>query len=100
MLRPFRHVTASLGQAWQNVTWREVASGPLSSRFARVRVRAAHRDQPRDEEWLIIEWAEGAKEPAHYWFSNMSTRTAWPEMAETVMSRWRKPESRVQSLRT
>jgi len=76
------------GQAWQSVTWREGTAGPLSSRFARVRVRAAHRDQPRDEEWLIIEWAEGAKEPAHYWFSNMSTRTAWPEMADTVMSRW------------
>jgi hypothetical protein len=54
-----------------------------------MRVRAAHRDQPRDEEWLIIEWAEGAREPAHYWFSNLPTRTAWPEMADTVMSRWR-----------
>jgi hypothetical protein len=36
-----------------------------------VRVRAAHRDRPRDEEWLIIEWAEGADEPAHYWCSNL-----------------------------
>ncbi|WP_460587571.1 transposase [Haliea atlantica] len=35
------------GQAWRNVTWRDGTSGPLSSRFARVRVRAAHRDQPR-----------------------------------------------------
>lgn len=77
------------GQAWRSVTWREGTSGPLRSRFARVRVRAAHRDQPRDEEWLIIEWAEGAKEPAHYWFSNLSRRMAWPEMADTVMSRWR-----------
>jgi len=77
------------GQAWQSVIWREGTLGPLRSRFARVRVRAAHRDQPRDEEWLIIEWAEGAKEPAHFWFSNMSTRTAWPEMVDTVMSRWR-----------
>ena len=77
------------GQAWQTVTWREGTSGPLSSRFARVRVRAAHRDQPRDEEWLIIEWAEGAKEPAHYWFSNLPTSMTWPEMAGTVMSRWR-----------
>ncbi len=77
------------GQAWRRVTWREGTSGPLRSRFARVRVRAAHRDQPRDEEWLIIEWAEGAKEPAHYWFSNLPRRMAWPEMADTVMSRWR-----------
>ncbi len=77
------------GQAWQRVMWREGTSGPLRSRFARIRVRAAHRDQPRDEEWLIIEWAEGAKEPAHYWFSNLPTRMAWPDMADTVMSRWR-----------
>jgi hypothetical protein len=51
----------------------------LSSRFARVRARAAHRDLPRDEQWLIIEWAEGANEPAHYWFSNLPRRTAWQD---------------------
>ena len=77
------------GQAWRTVAWREGASGSLRSRFARVRVRAAHRDRPRDEEWLIIEWAEGAEEPAHYWFSNLSRRIAWQEMADTVMGRWR-----------
>ncbi|WP_460586617.1 hypothetical protein [Haliea atlantica] len=44
---------------------------------------------PVDEEWLIIEWAEGAKEPAHYWFSNLPRRMAWSEMVDTVMSRWR-----------
>ena len=77
------------GQAWRSVTWREGTSGALSSRFARVRVRAAHRDRPRDEEWLIIEWAEGADEPAHYWFSNLPKRIAWQAMADTVMGRWR-----------
>lgn len=77
------------GQAWRTVTWREGGSGSLRSRFARVRVRAAHRDRPREEEWLIIEWAEGAEEPAHYWFSNLSRRIAWQEMADTVMGRWR-----------
>ena len=77
------------GPAWRSVTWRKGASGPLRSRFARVRVRAAHRDRPRDEEWLIIEWAEGADEPAHYWFSNLPRRIAWQAMAATVMGRWR-----------
>lgn len=76
-------------QAWCTVTWREGAAQPLSSRFARTRVRAAHRDRPRDEEWLIIEWAEGADEPAHYWFSNLPERTPWQEMVDTVMGRWR-----------
>jgi SRSO17 transposase len=77
------------GHAWRTVTWRAGSSGPLSSRFARVRVRAAHQDRPRDEEWLIIEWAEGAEEPAHYWFSNLPRSMTWREMADTVMSRWR-----------
>ena len=49
------------GKRWRTVTWRQGVSEPLSSRFARVRVRAAHRDRPRDEEWLIIEWADGCR---------------------------------------
>jgi SRSO17 transposase len=77
------------GKRWRTVTWRQGVSEPLSSRFARVRVRAAHRDQPRDEEWLIIEWADGADEPAHYWFSNLPRNLPWQEMIDTVMGRWR-----------
>ncbi len=76
-------------KAWRTVTWRQGVSEPLSSRFARVRVRAAHRDLPRDEEWLIIEWAEGADEPAHYWFSNLPKNLTWQAMVNTVMGRWR-----------
>jgi SRSO17 transposase len=52
-------------------------------------VRAAHQDRPRDEEWLIIEWAEGADEPAHYWFSTLPKNTPWQKMINTVMGRWR-----------
>jgi SRSO17 transposase len=76
-------------QAWRTVTWREGVAGPLSSRFARVRVRAAHRDRPRDDEWLVIEWAEGADEPAHYWLSNLPKHLPWQAMIDTVMGRWR-----------
>src|SRR4051794_33641681 len=57
--------------SWQTISWREGAAGALISRFARVRVRAAHRDEwrtePRDEEWLLIEWPEGDAEPTKYW---------------------------------
>jgi SRSO17 transposase len=77
------------GSQWRTVTWRAGVAEPLSSRFARVRVRAAHRNRPRDEEWLIIEWAEGADEPAHYWFSNLPKNTPWQQMINTVMGRWR-----------
>jgi len=38
-------------------------------------VRAAHRDEwraePRDEEWLLIEWPEGDAEPAKYWLATL-----------------------------
>jgi SRSO17 transposase len=58
---------------WQTISWREGSAGALTSRFARVRVRAAHRDEwraePRDEEWLVIEWPEGDAEPAKYWLA-------------------------------
>ncbi len=76
-------------QAWRTVSWREGIAGPLSSRFARVRVRPAHQNQARDEEWLIIEWAEGAAEPAHYWLSNLAERLPWQAMIDTVIGRWR-----------
>lgn len=76
-------------RCWRTLTWREGSDQPLSSRFARVRVRAAHRDQPREEEWLIIEWPADADAPAHYWFSNLAKATPWQAMANTVMSRWR-----------
>src|SRR5215469_7806867 len=58
-------------EAWQTVAWREGSAERLSSRFARQRVRAAHRDtelsQPRAEEWLLIEWPENETEPTKYW---------------------------------
>ena len=43
--------------AWQPITWREGSNTPLSSRFARLRVRPAHdeskRNEPAAEEWLF-----------------------------------------------
>ena len=46
-------------RAWQTIGWREGSAAPLSSRFARVRVRAAHRGKLHAEEWLLIEWPKG-----------------------------------------
>jgi SRSO17 transposase len=61
--------------AWRSVTWREGAKGPLTSRFAAVRIRPAHRDHwrsaPRPEEWLLIEWPKAESEPTKYWLSNL-----------------------------
>jgi SRSO17 transposase len=75
--------------SWRTVTWRQgTSSEPLRSRFARLRVKAAHRDLPRAEEWLIIEWARHAEEPAHYWLSNLPEDMPWQAMVDTVMGRW------------
>ena len=45
-------------RSWRRIEWREGTAERLSSRFARVRVRVAHRDyaltESRPEEWLLI----------------------------------------------
>jgi SRSO17 transposase len=74
--RPFSVKALTLRQpksVWQTISWREGTAAPLASRFACLRVRPAHRDEkltePRPEEWLLIEWPEGDKEPTKYWLS-------------------------------
>jgi SRSO17 transposase len=78
--------------AWRKVTWREGTNGELSSRFAAVRVRPAHRDtkrsEPWPEEWLLIEWPDGDAEPAKYWFSNLSRRTTLKRLVRIAKARW------------
>src|SRR5215207_8504633 len=68
-------------EAWTEISWREGTADRLTSRFARVRVRAAHRDYWRNElrpqEWLVIEWPEGEKEPTKYWFSTLPEDIGW-----------------------
>jgi SRSO17 transposase len=64
-------------------TWSGCGRPPklLTSRFARVRVRAAHRDywlaESRQEEWLLIEWPEDEKAPTKYWFSTLPANIAF-----------------------
>jgi SRSO17 transposase len=80
-------------EAWQIITWREGADEWLKSRFARVRVRPAHRDYrldaPRPEEWLSIEWPEHEAEPAKYWFSTLPAGIAFRELVDATKLRWR-----------
>jgi SRSO17 transposase len=79
--------------AWQTVTWREGSADWLSSRFARCRVRPAHRDtkltKPRAEEWLLIEWPTGETEPTKYWFSTLSEDIAFDRLVDLTKLRWR-----------
>jgi len=80
-------------EAWQTVAWREGSAERLSSRFARQRVRAAHRDtelsQPRAEEWLLIEWPENEKEPTKYWLATLPEEIAFDRLVDLTKLRWR-----------
>src|SRR5215210_4421645 len=80
-------------EAWTEISWREGAADRLTSRFARVRVRAAHRDywlnEPRPQEWLLIEGPEGEKEPTKYWFSTLPEDIGFARMVELAKLRGR-----------
>ncbi len=78
---------------WQHVTWREGSNAALGSRFARVRVRAAHRDEQRrklpEAQWLLIEWPEGDEEPLKYWLATLAEDTPLERMVYETKMRWR-----------
>lgn len=78
---------------WQRVTWRAGTNGLLTSRFAAVRVRPAHRDEqrhePRPEEWFLVEWPEGEDAPTKYWLSTLPLETPLAELVSQTKLRWR-----------
>jgi SRSO17 transposase len=80
-------------EAWSEIAWREGSTDWLASRFARVRVQAAHRDywlnEPRPQEWLLIEWPHGEKEPTKYWLSTLPEDIGFKRMVELAKLRWR-----------
>jgi SRSO17 transposase len=76
-------------KSWQQISWREGTNGTLSSRFARVRARAAHDNQARAEEWLLIEWPEAEAEPTHYWLSTLPKKLAFKKLVRHAKARWR-----------
>jgi len=80
-------------RAWRTIEWREGTTDTLSSRFARVRVRAAHRDynltDARPQEWLLIEWPKGEKEPTKYWLSTLPKTISFCRLVDLAKLRWR-----------
>ena len=78
---------------WQNLEWREGTNFTLRSRFARVRVRAAHRDnqraQLRPQEWLLIEWPADQAEPEKYYLSTLPETTDLSDLVRAAHMRWR-----------
>jgi SRSO17 transposase len=78
-------------RAWQAITWREGASEPLRSRFARVRVHARGEGctQGEPEEWLLIEWPKKEEKPTKFWLSTLERNIAFDRLVDTTMMRWR-----------
>ena len=78
--------------AWRTVSWRAGTNQMLRSRFAALRVRAAHRDykrtREREEEWLLIEWPRDEAEPNKYWFSTLLAKTSLKTLVHTAKARW------------
>jgi SRSO17 transposase len=88
-----KQVALSLrASAWKIVKWREGSRKDLTSRFAAVRLRPAHRDyllsEPYPEEWLLIEWPEGEPEPTKYWLSTLSEETPLKQLVRIAKHRW------------
>lgn len=80
-------------EAYRSVTWREGSNTNLSSRFAAVLVRPAHRDylgtEMRAEEWLLIEWPEGDLEPLKYFLSTAPDDATLEQIVFVTKMRWR-----------
>jgi len=77
----------------RRVNWREGTNGMMHSRFAALRVRAAHRDywrkEPHPEQWLLIEWPKTEKEPTKYWLSNLPSSIPLRKLVAIAKLRWR-----------
>ena len=80
-------------QRWRRIAWRNGTKGPLSARFAAMRVRVADGPRnadkvrlPSEEVWLIGEWRNSGEKK--YYLSNLPKRTSLRRLATTVKARW------------
>ena len=81
--------------AWRTVAWRQGSRGVERSRFARIRVWAAHawREQahpPRVAEWLLVEWPQGADPAVKYWLAPWGSQPLGLRgLVRAARARWR-----------
>jgi len=77
---------------WREVSWREGSKETLRSRFAAVWVRPAYEDDRKaglqPEQWLLIEWPQGAAEPSGYWLSTLSAKSSLKRLVGFSKQRW------------
>jgi SRSO17 transposase len=79
--------------ALRSVTWRKGTKGPLSGRFAMIRVRPADGPRthpnnyhlPGDEVWLI---AEFRTDETKYYLSNLPATASFKKVVSAIKARW------------
>jgi SRSO17 transposase len=81
-------------KTWRIVQWRAGTGKRLSSRFAPIRVRAAHRKalraaDPRAQAWLLLEWPQGEKKPTKYRLTTLPNDIACSRLVDIAKLRWR-----------
>jgi len=83
------------GLRWRRIAWRQGSKGPLSARFAAVRVRVAdgprsprHGHLPGEEVWLVANGAWRSNGERKYYLSNLPPGTALLRLAATIKARW------------
>jgi SRSO17 transposase len=80
-------------ESWFKVSWREGAKGPITGRFATVRVRPSNGPKRRRQilepvQWLLVEWPVTAPEPTKFWLSNLPEDTSLTELIYWAKLRW------------
>lgn len=82
---------------WRQVSWRRGTKGPLSARFAAIRVRVADgppqrigstgaQHMPGEEVWLVGEHRSSGERK--YYFSNLPADTPIKQLAGAIKARW------------
>jgi SRSO17 transposase len=79
-------------EAWRKITWRQGTKGPLTSRFAALRVQPApeHWKGKVTEPvcWLLMEWPTAEAGPTKYWFANLPEQTDLNRLVYWAKMRW------------
>lgn len=76
--------------AIRKTTWREGTGAAMAARFAVVRVEPVPRDeQPRAEQWLVIEWNPNSHRPDGYTLSTLPTDISRKQLIRSLKERWR-----------
>jgi SRSO17 transposase len=79
-------------ESWRSVTWREGSKGPMTSRFAAVRVRPAHGyrhgEEGEEGQWLLVEWLAGQAAPSRYWLSSLPPTMDLASLVRIAKIRW------------